>query len=72
MPEVCVYGRIIHKIKTQQQSYDQLTLTRQNSGGIKGRRTRADEKCVECKYSLVPPVQKTFEKGGEKKVILED
>lgn len=27
-------------------SYDQLTLT--NSGGIRGRRTRADEKCVEC------------------------
>lgn len=29
------------------ESYDQLTLTRQNTGGKIGR-TPADEKCVEC------------------------
>lgn len=44
MPQICNYKT---KIKNKE-SYDQLTLTRQNSGGIRRRRTRADEKCVEC------------------------
>lgn len=46
VPEICNYDRIIHETKNKE-SYDQLTVTRLNTGGIRGRRTRAGEKCVE-------------------------
>lgn len=47
MSEVRDYDGITHKTKSKE-SYDQLTLTEQSCGGIRGRRTGVDEKCVEC------------------------